>query len=76
MEVFNKGVLERCLKLYNERMAKLNLPLSAQTLQDAHENSKTEVMKVFNEQHFGHHHAKKSVMQLDEEIREVLVEHN
>ncbi|XP_044503117.1 guanylate-binding protein 4-like isoform X1 [Mangifera indica] len=70
LEVFNKGVLERCLKLYNERMAKLNLPLSAQTLQDAHENSKTEVMKVFNEQHFGHHHAKKSVMQLDEEIRE------
>ncbi|XP_031269911.1 uncharacterized protein LOC116128340 [Pistacia vera] len=71
VEVFNKGILERCLKLYNERMTKLRLPLSAQSLQDAHENSKIEVMKVFDEQHFGRHHAKKSVMQLDEEIREV-----
>ncbi|XP_044487694.1 guanylate-binding protein 4-like isoform X2 [Mangifera indica] len=71
VEVFNKDILKRCLKQYNERMAKLHLPLSAQSLQDAHENSRTEVMKVFDEQHFGRHHAKKSVMQLDEEIQEV-----
>lgn len=73
MEVFNKGILERCLKLYNERMAKVGLPLPEQSLQDAHERSKKEAMDVFNVQHFGHQHAKKSVMQLDEEIQEVLI---
>lgn len=71
VEVFNKGILERCLKLYNERMAKLALPLSAPFLQDAHERSKKEAMYVFDEQHFGRHHAKKSVLQLDELIQEV-----
>ncbi|KAK9201583.1 hypothetical protein WN944_016789 [Citrus x changshan-huyou] len=70
VEVFNKGILERCLKLYNERMAKVGLPLPEQSLQDAHERSKKEAMDVFDVQHFGRQHAKKSVMQLDEEIQE------
>lgn len=70
VEVFNKGILERCLKLYNERMAKVRLPLPEQSLQDAHERSKKEAMDVFDVQHFGRQHAKKSVMQLDEEIQE------
>lgn len=73
VEVFNKGILERCLKLYNERMAKVRLPLPEQSLQDAHERSKKEAMDVFDVQHFGRQHAKKSVMQLDEEIQEVLI---
>jgi hypothetical protein len=30
-------------------------------------------MKSFDEQHFGRHHAKRSVMQLDEEIEKVLI---
>lgn len=71
MEVFNKGILERCLKLYNERMAKLSLPLIGQSLQEYHERSMEEVMKLFEEQHFGRHHAKKSVEQLEEEIEKV-----
>lgn len=71
VEVFNKGILERCLKLYSERMAKLGLPLSEQSLQDFHERLREEVMQLFEEQHFGRHHAKKSVMQLDEEIDKV-----
>lgn len=71
VEVFNKGILERCLKLYSEYMAKLLLPLTEQDLQDAHDKSREEVMKVFDEQHFGRHHAKKSVVQLDEEIQKV-----
>ncbi|KAB1208836.1 Guanylate-binding protein 4 [Morella rubra] len=71
VEVFNKGILERCLKLYSDRMAKLGLPLPEQALQDAHERSRDGAMKVFDEQHFGRHHAKKSVMQLDEEIEKV-----
>ncbi|GMN48886.1 hypothetical protein TIFTF001_018047 [Ficus carica] len=68
VEVFNKGILERCLKLYSETMAKLGLPLSEQSLHAAHQKSKEDAMKLFDQQHFGRHHAKKSVMQLDEEI--------
>lgn len=71
VEVFNKGILERCLKLYIERMAKLVLPLPEQSLQEAHEKSRDGAMKSFDEQHFGRHHAKKSIMQLDEDIQEV-----
>lgn len=71
VEVFNKGILERCLKLYSEMMAKLHLPLPEKSLQNVHESSKGETMKSFDEQHFGRHHAKKSVMQLDEEIEKV-----
>ncbi|GMI98734.1 GUANYLATE-BINDING PROTEIN-LIKE 2 [Hibiscus trionum] len=70
VEVFNKGILERCLKLYNERMGKLGLPMSEQSLQDAHERSREEAMNAFDEQHFGRHHAKKSADQLDEDMKE------
>jgi hypothetical protein len=73
VEVFNKGILERCLKLYSDMMAKLPLPLYEKSLQNVHENSKGEAMKSFDEQHFGRHHAKRSVMQLDEEIEKVLI---
>ncbi|XP_024018705.1 guanylate-binding protein 2 [Morus notabilis] len=71
VEVFNKGILERCLKVYSETMAKLGLPLLEQSLQAAHKKSREDVMKLFDQQHFGRHHAKKSVMQLDEEIEKV-----
>ncbi|KAL7198706.1 hypothetical protein ACSBR2_021080 [Camellia fascicularis] len=71
VEVFNKGVLERCMKLYSDRMAKLSLPLSEESLQRCHEGFREETMKVFDEQHFGRHHAKKSVEKLDEEIDKV-----
>jgi len=73
VEVFNKGILERCLKLYSDMMAKLPLPLYEKSLQNVHENSKREAMKSFDEQHFGRHHAKRSVMQLDGEIEKVLI---
>ncbi|XP_022771186.1 guanylate-binding protein 5-like isoform X2 [Durio zibethinus] len=71
VEVFNKGILERCLKLYSERMGKLGLPMHKQSLQDAHGRLREEAMKAFDEQHFGRHHAKRSAMQLDEEMKEV-----
>lgn len=74
MEVFNKNILEKCLKLYSEKMAKLVLPLPEKSLQGAHDRSRDEVTKVFDQQHFGRHHAKKSFMQLDEEIQQVLFE--
>ncbi|XP_062023789.1 uncharacterized protein LOC133739977 [Rosa rugosa] len=68
VEVFNKGILERCLKLYSERMKKVHLPIFEQSLVEYHESSMAEAMKLFEEQHFGRHHAKKSVVQLEEEI--------
>ncbi|CAI0385652.1 unnamed protein product [Linum tenue] len=71
VEVFNKAILERCLKIYSEGMAKINLPLTEEAVQDAHGRSRERSMKVFDEQHFGRHHAKRSVMQLDEEIDKV-----
>ncbi|KAE8668823.1 Guanylate-binding family protein isoform 2 [Hibiscus syriacus] len=71
VEVFNKGIVERCLKLYGERMEKLRLPVLEQSLQDIHERSREEAMKTFDGLHFGRHHAKKSFEQLDEEIKEV-----
>ncbi|KAG8653932.1 guanylate-binding protein 4 [Manihot esculenta] len=68
VEVFNKGILERCLKRYSETMLNLTLPLTAQSLRDAHERSRGDAMKSFDEQHFGRNHAKRSFMQLEEEI--------
>ncbi|KAG6575940.1 Guanylate-binding protein 4, partial [Cucurbita argyrosperma subsp. sororia] len=71
VEVFNKGVLERCLKIYSDRMATVHLPMTEQSLQGTHEIHRAEAMRAFDEQHFGRHHAKKSVTQLDEEIDKV-----
>lgn len=71
MEVFNKGILERCIKLYSDRMSSLNLPMSEEDLQRAHEASRGAAMQVFDEQHFGHHHAKRSIEQLDDDINKV-----
>ncbi|XP_065861045.1 LOW QUALITY PROTEIN: uncharacterized protein [Euphorbia lathyris] len=71
VEVFNKGILERCMKLYSEAMAKVGLPLSEQSLQDAHQRSRGKAMTAFDEQHFGRHHAKRSAAQLDEEMEKV-----
>ncbi|KAF8370049.1 hypothetical protein HHK36_031919 [Tetracentron sinense] len=50
-------------------MSELGLPLSEQSLQQAHNGSREEVMRVFDEQHFGRHHAKRSVAQLEEELQ-------
>lgn len=71
MEVFNKGILERCLKLYNERTANMVLPMPGESLQKVHEEHKEAALNLFDEQHFGRHHAKKSVDKLDEEIEKV-----
>ncbi|KVI03886.1 Guanylate-binding protein, C-terminal [Cynara cardunculus var. scolymus] len=72
VEVFNKKILERCLKLYEDSMSKVRLPISEQSLQSIHEASRLEAFKVFEEQHFGRHHAKKSVEALNEDIEKAL----
>lgn len=71
VEVFNKKILERCLKLYEDNMSKVSLPISEDSLQSIHGASRTEALKSFDEQHFGRHHAKKSVEQLDEDIEKM-----
>lgn len=52
-------------------MATVHLPMTEQSLQGTHEIHRAEAMRAFDEQHFGRHHAKKSVTQLDEEIDKV-----
>lgn len=71
VEIFNKGILERCLKLYSERMDGMRLPLSEPMLQQTHKESSKEAMKVFDEHHFGRNHAQLSIAKLDEEILKV-----
>ncbi|PIN12840.1 hypothetical protein CDL12_14540 [Handroanthus impetiginosus] len=71
VEVFNKGILERCLNLYSVRMGNLGLPTSEEFLQQGHEGSKEAAMVAFDEQHFGHHHAKRSADKLVEAIEKV-----
>ncbi|XP_058115247.1 uncharacterized protein LOC131258152 [Magnolia sinica] len=71
VEVFNKAILEHCLELYNQRMERLGLPVSVPMLRQAHDESREEAMKVFDEQHFGRHHAKWFVDKLDEEIQKI-----
>ncbi|RLN34878.1 guanylate-binding protein 3-like [Panicum miliaceum] len=71
VEVFNKAIVERCLKLYNERMGRAGLPVSMDKLQQFHDVAKDEARSLFNKQHFGKHHAAQSISKLDEEIKKV-----
>ncbi|KAI3526664.1 hypothetical protein L1887_05924 [Cichorium endivia] len=71
VEVFNKKILEQCLKLYEDNMSKVSLPISEDSLLSIHEASRAESLKSFDEQHFGRHHAKKSVEQLDEDLEKM-----
>lgn len=71
VEVFNKGILVRCLQLYSDKISNLRLPMAEGDLQGTHEEFREAAMKAFDEQHFGRHQAKRSVEQLDEEIEKV-----
>ncbi|KAG0481446.1 hypothetical protein HPP92_012304 [Vanilla planifolia] len=71
VEIFNKAILERCLKLYNQQMDRLNLPITEENLHQSHDKSKLEVRKLFDEQHFGRHHAEQSAIKLEEEVQKV-----
>ncbi|URE00026.1 GTP binding protein [Musa troglodytarum] len=71
VEVFNKVILDRCLKLYSQQMDILRLPIQENRLQEVHEESKADAKKLFDQQHFGRHHAERSVLKLDDEIQKV-----
>jgi len=49
----------------------LTLPLAKESIEQAHDEARSAAMTVFDKQHFGRHHAKKSIEQLDEEIQKV-----
>ncbi|XP_042387309.1 guanylate-binding protein 4-like [Zingiber officinale] len=71
VEVFNKVILERCLKVYSKQMDNLQLPVEENRLHEFHEESKVEAKKLFDHQHFGRNHAAQSVLKLDYEIQKV-----
>ncbi|KAE8777241.1 guanylate-binding protein 4-like [Hordeum vulgare] len=71
VEVFNKGILERCLKVYTERMEVVGLPVSVDKLHLVHGLAEDEARKLFAKQHFGKHYAAQSFLNLDEEIKKV-----
>jgi UDP-galactopyranose mutase len=73
VEVFNKGILERCLKVYNERMERVSLPVSLDELQQIHGLAEDEARSLFDKQHFGKHYAAQSFLNFDEEIKKVLL---
>ncbi|NP_001344812.1 uncharacterized protein LOC100384250 precursor [Zea mays] len=71
VEIFNKAILERCLKVYSEIMGRAGLPVSVDELREFHDLAKDEARRLFNKQHFGKHHAARSILKLDEEIKKV-----
>ncbi|CAL9757583.1 unnamed protein product [Musa acuminata subsp. burmannicoides] len=75
VEVFNKAILERCLKLYGQGMSKLQLPVPENKLQLAHEVSKAEAKKLLDQQLFGRRNAKESLQKFNDEIKKVYENH-
>ncbi|KAG2545237.1 hypothetical protein PVAP13_9KG418429 [Panicum virgatum] len=71
VEIFNKAILERCLKVYREKMDGLGLPVPVEKLQQVHEMANDEARIIFDKQHFGKHHAAQSVLKLEDEIKKV-----
>ncbi|CAL9088445.1 unnamed protein product [Musa textilis] len=75
VEVFNKAILEHCLKLYSQGMSKLQLPVPENKLQLAHEVSKAEAKKQLDQQIFGRRNAEESLLKFNDEIKKVYENH-
>jgi hypothetical protein len=71
VEVFNKAILERCLKVYNERIGRVGLPVTVDKLYQFHGEATDEARRLFNKQHFGKRHAAQSILKLNEDIEKV-----
>ncbi|THU74098.1 hypothetical protein C4D60_Mb04t29760 [Musa balbisiana] len=74
-EVFNKEILERCLKLYSKEMSNLQLPVPGDKLLLAHEVSKAKANNLFDQQYFGWRSAKQSLLNFNNEIKKVYDNH-
>ncbi|KAJ8513040.1 hypothetical protein OPV22_003474 [Ensete ventricosum] len=75
VEVFNKEILERCLKLYSKEMSSLQLPVPGDKLLLAHEVSKAKANNLFDQQYFGRRSAKQSLLNFNNEIQKVYDTH-
>lgn len=71
VEIFNKAILEWCLKVYREKMDGLGLPVPVDKLQQVHEVANDQARMLFDKQHFGKHHAAQLILKLDDEIKKV-----
>uniref|UniRef100_A0A0E0D865 GB1/RHD3-type G domain-containing protein n=1 Tax=Oryza meridionalis TaxID=40149 RepID=A0A0E0D865_9ORYZ len=71
VEIFNKAILDRCLKEYRDKMDGLGLPVPVDRLQQVHETAIDQARMLFDKQHFGKHHAAQSILKLDDEIKKV-----
>uniref|UniRef100_A0A0D9ZEE5 GB1/RHD3-type G domain-containing protein n=1 Tax=Oryza glumipatula TaxID=40148 RepID=A0A0D9ZEE5_9ORYZ len=71
VEIFNKAILDRCLKMYRDKMDGLGLPVPVDRLQQVHETAIDQARMLFDKQHFGKHHAAQSILKLDDEIKKV-----
>jgi hypothetical protein len=71
VEIFNKAILERCLKVYRDQMDGLGLPVTLDKLQQVHEMANDHSRMLFDKQHFGKHHAAQSILKLEDEIKKV-----
>ncbi|XP_062214327.1 uncharacterized protein LOC133915255 [Phragmites australis] len=71
VEIFNKAILERCLKVYREKIDGLGLPVPVDKLQQVHEMANDQARIIFDKQHFGKHHAAQSILKLEDEIKKV-----
>lgn len=71
VEIFNKAILDRCLKVYREKMDGLGLPVPVDELQKLHEMANGEARILFDKHHFGKHHAAQSALKLEDEIKKV-----
>ncbi|ONM10300.1 Guanylate-binding family protein [Zea mays] len=71
VEIFNKAILDRCLKVYREKMDGLGLPVPVDKLQKLHEMANGDARILFDKQHFGKHHAAQSALKLEDDIKKV-----
>uniref|UniRef100_A0A804M5L0 Guanylate-binding protein/Atlastin C-terminal domain-containing protein n=1 Tax=Zea mays TaxID=4577 RepID=A0A804M5L0_MAIZE len=72
VEIFNKAILDRCLKVYREKMDGLGLPVPVDKLQKLHEMANGDARILFDKQHFGKHHAAQSALKLEDDIKKML----
>ncbi|EFJ35720.1 hypothetical protein SELMODRAFT_438593 [Selaginella moellendorffii] len=53
VDSFNRVVIDRCMKAYNEDLSKLKLPMPEQSVEDFHQTTAAKVMLMFDKARFG-----------------------
>lgn len=73
MDAFNRAVVDRCLRLYETAMGKVQLPVPDLELDRFHEKVSQEALEVFDSDRFGHLQGEKAEQTLATEIKKVRV---